>query len=110
MVNEDIIRKYSRDMRISEKIDEKNSKALWDILSNFDERIFELENKVYKKPLDEVKSAMASLQSVIDWANDYPNARDELDYNSKLWKIAREFIIEKGLDDEFTIIANKKMH
>lgn len=37
MVDEDIISKYSRDMRISEKIDEKNSKALWDILSNFNE-------------------------------------------------------------------------
>lgn len=94
---------------VSIAIAEKNKKALWEILENFDGQLMELDDRTSKSHIEEVKSLITALQSVVEWAEDYPNSRVDLQRTTKLWEIARDFIVSKGLQDEFNIIANKKM-
>lgn len=94
---------------VSIAIAEKNKKALWEILDNFDGQLMELSDKTSMSHIEKIKSLITALQSVIEWAEDYPNARADFQYTTKLLEIARDFIVSKGLQDEFNIIANKKM-
>lgn len=94
---------------VSIAIAEKNKKALWEILDNFDGQLMELSDKTSMSHIEKIKSLITALQSVIEWAEDYPNAMADFQYTTKLLEIARDFIVSKGLQDEFNIIANKKM-
>ncbi len=95
----------SHDDDVRFAIDIENKRALWDILGNFEDRLSVLD----RSPMDEVKNLINSLQEVVEWAEEYPNVLIELQDKTKLLEIARKFIKDNNLADEFNRIANKKM-
>lgn len=98
------------DYEVTEAIAERDRKSLWFILECFDSQLSDIYWRTRDKTAEEnAKDFIQAFQTILKWAENYPNTEKELRSNSKLLKIAQEFIISKGLQGEFNAIANEKM-
>lgn len=100
---------YIDEFTIAEWIKSKNKKCIFYILEYFYEKIFEIEKQIEIRDNDKLKKLLNTINRDIDLAEEYPSVKMRLDYDGKLWKLARQFIVSKGLQDEFNLICDKEM-
>ena len=94
-----------KDREATAYLEERDKKHIFEILEMLERRINALEKDTKGREL--LKSLIDTYSHVCELADDYPFVKLELMDNSKMWDIAKDFIISKDMKEEFNTYCDK---
>ena len=86
-------------------LEERDEKHIFEILEMLERRINTLEKDTKGREL--FKSLINTYSHFCELADDYPSVKLQLMDNSKMWNIAKDFIISKDMKEEFNAYCDK---
>ena len=100
---------YCNEFDVADWIKNKDKKHIFDILDYLFFEIDKFDTKFLEMRSDKLLDKLLSeLQKRMDWAEDYPIARRDLQDKEKLWLAAINLINEKGLQKEYNSYCDKE--